>query len=173
MPKKVTRTQQASNAAKLDLKPTIFEPKVQNRWICYIKKDGKELIPPYLIKGFQRPAVSRVKSPDTSKELAVSPSVVRRIGGYRGSYLTAGDMVLQAYDPIQVSASKLFNALLDADQVFTTHLVFLGPVGDKVEEWVYSGCRVKSLAFSPLDWGNNNDPSTVTATISVLSTKLL
>ncbi len=170
MAKKVTKNKKSN---LVETNPTIFEPKVQNRWICYIEAGDKELVPVYLIRGFQRPVISRSISEEKIKEIAVSPTITRRLGKPSVISLVSGDIVLDVYDPINPSASKIFTSLLNSHQVFTVRLVILGPVGDKVEEWVYSGCRINSLSFSNLNWGNNSDPSTITATIHVLSAKVL
>lgn len=140
---------------------TSFEPKLQNRWICYIEDDkGNQLIPSYLIKTVYRPDFFRNSSN-------------KKAGKNTLSHLTGESLDLLAYDPIKPSASKLFTNLLDSQQVFRVRLDFLGSVGELIEEWIYDGCKIESLSFSRLDWETKNEPAMVTATISILSAKIL
>lgn len=157
------------------LNPTVFEPKVDNRWLCIIEDDaGKELIPSYLIRSFSRPdlAIETVVNPVKPKEVSNGPFLTRNIGKLTKTEVCTGQIQLQSYDPIVPSASKLFTELLKSKKTFTIRLEILDPVGGLIEEWVYYGCKIETLSFSRLDWGSKNDPSMVNAYISVLSSKL-
>jgi hypothetical protein len=38
----------------------------------------------------------------------------------------------------------------------------LGPVGDKVEEWILKGTFITSVDFGELDWSNDGDAAKIT-----------
>ena len=159
------------------LNPTVFEPKVSNRWICYIENDQREqIVPSYLIKGFARPSImTHLTEGMVKKRIACGPNLERQITTPPLSrrVIFTDDIGITAYDPIEPSASKIFTNLLNNDVVFTVRLIFLGPVGDNIEEWVYRGCKIKSLEFTHLEWGQDNEPSHVYAHLSVASSKII
>lgn len=171
--KKITSVVQKKSEPKFP-NLTIFEPKVQNRWVCYIEDNvGKELFPHYLVKMFQRPTITKFISDADIKKIACSPFLQRPLAKRcMEENMFSEDIVLETYDPINPSASKILTSLLNSKKYFTVRLVFLDPVANKVEQWIYSGCEIKKLSFGNLFWGSNSDPATVTATISVASSKL-
>jgi len=42
----------------------------------------------------------------------------------------------------------------------------LGPVGDKVEEWVLKGAWCSDVNFNEMDWANDGEAVTITVTIA-------
>jgi hypothetical protein len=42
----------------------------------------------------------------------------------------------------------------------------LGPVGDKVEEWVLKGAWCSDANFNEMDWANDGEAVTITVTIT-------
>jgi len=163
---------QVENANLVDLRPTIFEPKTTSRWICYIlDEDEKELIPPYVIRGFQRPALYRKPSEyvDT-KWYPVSPNMARSVRNNSLSVpkneLSVGEISIAMYDPVSPSTSQILYELINKNKVVNVKLILLGPVGDKVEEWVYKNCHITNVTFGFLNWGSNVDPSLLYAKLS-------
>jgi len=41
----------------------------------------------------------------------------------------------------------------------------LGPVGDKVEEWIMVGCFITDASFGDMDWSDDGAAMTITMTI--------
>jgi hypothetical protein len=162
------------------MNPTMFEPKVSNRWICYVEdNNGKCIIPTYLIKSFMRPTIRRYEPEKTYKEIQCGPNSSRIIGKSPQSphlfvdYHKYGDVDILVYDPINPSASKILTNIIDKDITFNMRLVILGPVGDTVEEWIYKRCNIREIRFDGLEWGNDNEPSLVGVTISTSSAHIV
>jgi hypothetical protein len=66
------------------------------------------------------------------------------------------EMVFSMYDPIVPSTSQsLMTGLRELrkldDQTIEVNLTLLGPVGDKVEEWLIKG-TINKVDFGTLDW---------------------
>ncbi len=158
--------------------PTPFEPKESNRWICYIENEKNEqVVPSYLINGFHRPTISsRTKiSGTTTKTIGCGPGLTRISAPISEPtrILVTDNIRITSYDPINPSASKIFTNLLNNDIKLTIRLVFLGPIGDKIEEWVYKGCKIKEIEFNFLEWSSKSEPSLINITISTESSKLI
>lgn len=154
--------------------PTPFEPKVSNRWICYVEdSEGNNLIPAYLIKECSRAHLYRTITPAEFTTIALNPVVETRLRkSPESNNLNYGSLILSVYDPIKPSSSKIISDLINKNVSFNVRLVFLDPVGKRIEEWIYKGCRIKYLTFSMLKWGPDSDPSTINVQISVSSVKI-
>lgn len=139
-----------------------FEPKTKNRFILYV--DG---IPSYLIRKATRPSAAQ-----EAKEL---PHI--NVSRYVKGKTKWNTIQLTLYDPIAPSGAQA------AMEWFRLHhesvtgrngyadfykkdlvLNMLGPVGDKVEEWILKGCIITELNFGDVDW-NVDDPAEISLTI--------
>jgi hypothetical protein len=108
-----------------------FEPKSVSRFIVEFK-------PPFNIPKFVVKSTTR-------------PTIVMKNGGHKWE-----EMVFSMYDPIVPSTSQsLMTGLRELrkldDQTIEVNLTLLGPVGDKVEEWLIKG-TINKVDFGTLDW---------------------
>jgi len=139
-----------------------FEPKMVNRFIMFM--DG---VPSFLVKKIARPRLSQ-----PSKELP-HINLVRYVKG-RSVW---GDMSFTLYDPIVPSGAQAVMewARLHHESVtgrdgyadfYKKDLVFnmLGPVGDKVEEWIIKGAQITEANFNDADW-TSDEPIEITLTV--------
>lgn len=139
-----------------------FEPKTSNRFIMYM--DG---VPSFLIKGAGRPKLEQ-----PAKELP-HINLVRFVKG-RSVWQS---MNFTMYDPIVPSGAQAVmewvrlhhESVTGRDgyaDFYKKDLIFnmLGPVGDKVEEWIIKGAFITSVDFGDADW-NTDDPFELTLTI--------
>jgi len=130
-----------------------FEPKTANRFIMYL--DG---MPSFMVKGASRPSLSQEAK--TLNHI----NLVRHVKG-KSKWGTI-DMTL--YDPIVPSAAQAVMEWVRLHHESVTGrdgyadfykkdvvLNMLGPVGDKVEEWLLKGCIVTSADFGKVDWGQD------------------
>lgn len=141
---------------------TAFEPKMKNRFILYM--DG---IPSYIVKGVKRPGITQEAKPIDHI------NVQRYVKGK-----TKWDaMDLTLYDPIVPSGAQAVMEWVRLHHESVTgrdgYLEFykkdltlnvLGPVGDKVEEWIIKGAQITKVAFGDMDW-KTDDPVEFTLTI--------
>jgi len=143
---------------------TVFEPKVQNRFIFSI--DG---IPAFTIKKTDRPKLNQEKK-------TIDYINVQRY--YKGKSVW-NDISISLYDPIAPSGAQAVMEWVRLHHESVTgrdgYLDFykkdctincLGPVGDKVEEWVLKGAQIVSAEFGNLDWTNTGDPVELTMNIA-------
>lgn len=142
---------------------TSYEPKVQNRFIMYM--DG---VPSFIIKKTDRPKLTQ-----SSKEL----DHINMKTFYKGKSVWQS-MNIELYDPIVPSGAQAVmewvrlghesvtgrNGYSDFYKKDLTINV-LGPVGDKVEEWILKGCFITNADFGSLDWSNDGDALNVSLTI--------
>ncbi len=139
-----------------------FEPKMQNRFIMYM--DG---LPAYVIKGMQRPRL-------TQEARALNHINVQRYVKGRSVWGSV-DMIL--HDPIVPSAAQSVmewvrlhhESVTGRDgyaDFYKKDLTFnvLGPVGDKVEEWILKGAQITQVNFGDMNW-DNDEPMNITLTI--------
>lgn len=143
---------------------TVFEPKVQNRFIFSV--DG---IPSFIIKKTDRPKLNQEKK-------TIDYINVQRY--YKGKSVW-NDISLELYDPIAPSGAQAVmewvrlhhesvtgrDGYLDFYKKDCTISV-LGPVGDKVEEWVLKGAQIVSAEFGSLDWANMGDSLNITLNLA-------
>lgn len=143
---------------------TVFEPKVQNRFIFSI--DG---IPAFTIKKTDRPKLAQEKK-------TIDYINVQRY--YKGKSVW-NDISLELYDPIAPSGAQAVMEWVRLHHESVTgrdgYLDFykkdciisvLGPVGDKVEEWQLRGAQIVSAEFGSLDWSNGGDSLNITMNLA-------
>lgn len=142
---------------------TVFEPKVQNRFIFSI--DG---IPAFIIKKTDRPKLAQEKK-------TIDYINIQRY--YKGKS-TWSDITVNLYDPIVPSGAQAVmewvrlhhesvtgrDGYLDFYKKDVTINV-LGPVGDKVEEWQLKGAFISNAEFGNLEWSNGGDPLDISLTL--------
>jgi hypothetical protein len=133
---------------------TAFEPKMTNRFILYM--DG---IPSYLVKGVTRPNMTQAAKP-------IDHINVQR---YVKGKSIWGAMNLTLYDPIVPSGAQAVMEWVRLHHESVTgrdgYLEFykkdltlniLGPVGDKVEEWIIKGAQITQVTFGEMNWASDN-----------------
>jgi len=133
---------------------TAFEPKMKNRFILYM--DG---IPSYIVKKVARPTI-------TQDAKALDHINLRRFVKGRTVW---GTMQLTLYDPIVPSGAQAVMEWVRLHHESVTgrdgYLEFykkdltlniLGPVGDKVEEWIIKGAQITEVNFQEMDWGTDD-----------------
>ena len=139
-----------------------FEPKMANRFILYA--DG---LPSYVVKGVSRPTISQ-----EAKQLN-HINVQRFVKGRS----TWGSIQMTLFDPIVPSAAQSVMEWVRLHHESVTGrdgyadfykkdltINVLGPVGDKVEEWILKGCMVTEASFGDLAF-DTDDPTEVTVTV--------
>lgn len=127
-----------------------FEPKMANRFILHV--DG---MPSYVVKGVTRPTISQ------------EPKVLNHINTQRfvKGRSVWGPISLTLFDPIVPSAAqsvmewiRLHHESVTGRDGYadfykkdlTVHV--LGPVGDKVEEWILKGCMISEANFGEMNY---------------------
>ena len=141
---------------------TAFEPKQANRFIMYI--DG---IPAYEIKGVG--AVTLTQGTVPLNHINVQRFVKGKT--------TWGTIQFTLFDPITPSGAQAVMEWVRLHHESVTgrdgYLEFykkdltlniLGPVGDKVEEWIIKGAQITEVDFTEMDWGTD-EPVEFTVTI--------
>jgi hypothetical protein len=136
---------------------TAFEPKMTNRFILYM--DG---IPSYLVSKVSRPQLTQASK-------AIDHINVQR---YVKGKSIWGTMNLTLYDPIVPSGAQAVMEWVRLHHESVTgrdgYLEFykkdltlnvLGPVGDKVEEWIIKGAQITQVSFGDMDWTQDNPVS--------------
>ena len=132
---------------------TAFEPKMKNRFILYM--DG---VPSYIVKKVARPRLTQESKPLDHINL-------RRFVKGRSVW---GPMELTLYDPIVPSGAQAVMEWVRLHHESVTgrdgYLEFykkdltlnvLGPVGDKVEEWIIKGAQITEVNFGDMDWADD------------------
>ena len=127
---------------------TPFEPKTKNRFVMYI-----EGIPSYFVKTMARPSI-------TFEEIALNHINTTRYVKGRGTWDT---MEVSLYDPIVPSGAQAVMEWVRLHKESVTgrdgysdfykkeiKFNLLGPVGDKVEEWVLKGAFITTANFNDL-----------------------
>ena len=139
-----------------------FEPKMANRFILYA--DG---LPAYVIKGVARPTISQ------EAKVLNHINVQRYVKGR--SVWGAINMTL--FDPIVPSSAQSVMEWVRLHHESVTGrdgyadfykkditINVLGPVGDKVEEWILKGCVITQATFGELSF-DTDDPMQVEVTV--------
>jgi hypothetical protein len=139
-----------------------FEPKMQNRFIMYM--DG---VPSYIVRATSRPVMQQ-----QAKQLP-HINLMRYVKG-RSVWQP---IQLTLYDPIVPSAAQAVMEWIRLGHESVTGrdgyadfykkdivLNALGPVGDKVEEWIGKGSFITDANFGQMDW-NSDEPMTAQITI--------
>ncbi len=140
-----------------------FEPKTKNRFIMYI--DG---IPSYFIKTANRPNI-------VFEEIELNHINVKRYLKGKGAWET---LEITLYDPIVPSGAQAVmewvrlhhESVTGRDgyaDFYKKDITFnmLGPVGDKVEEWVLKGAFIQTANFNDLDFANGTDVADISLTL--------
>jgi hypothetical protein len=133
---------------------TAFEPKTANRFILYV--DG---IPSYVVKGVSRPTL-------TQDPKQIDHINLRR---YVKGKSVWGTITMTLYDPIVPSGAQAIMEWVRLHHESVTgrdgYLEFykkdltlniLGPVGDKVEEWIIKGAQIQEVSFGDMDWATDD-----------------
>jgi hypothetical protein len=141
---------------------TAFEPKMKNRFILYM--DG---VPSYIVKKVARPTIAQ-------ESKTIDHINVQRYVKGKSKWNT---MQLELYDPIVPSGAQAVMEWVRLHHESVTgrdgYLEFykkdltlniLGPVGDKVEEWIIKGAQITEVNFGDMDWATD-DVVTFTLTI--------
>jgi hypothetical protein len=141
---------------------TAFEPKTANRFILYV--DG---IPSYVVKGVSRPTL-------TQDAKQIDHINLRR---YVKGKSVWGTISMTLYDPIVPSGAQAIMEWVRLHHESVTgrdgYLEFykkdltlniLGPVGDKVEEWIIKGAQIQEVSFGDMDWATD-DPVEFSVTL--------
>jgi hypothetical protein len=137
---------------------TAFEPKMKNRFVLYM--DG---IPSYIVKKVARPTLKQDSKPLDHINLQ------RYVKG----------KTTWGYDPIVPSGAQAVMEWVRLHHESVTgrdgYLEFykkdltlnvLGPVGDKVEEWIIKGAQITEVNFGELDW-STDDVMSFTLTVQM------
>jgi hypothetical protein len=141
---------------------TAFEPKTANRFIMTL--DG---IPSYLIRKVDRPKLTQeVKKLDHI-------NLQRYVKGKS----VWDSLSLELYDPIVPSGAQAVMEWVRLHHESVTGrdgyadfykkdiiINVLGPVGDKVEEWILKGCQITKVEFGEMDW-SKDDPAAISLQI--------
>jgi hypothetical protein len=141
---------------------TAFEPKVQHRFIMQI--DG---IPSYIIKKIERPKLTQEK-----KKLD-HINLQRYVKGKS----VWDELTFELYDPIVPSGAQAVMEWVRLHHESVTGrdgyaefykkdiiIQVLGPVGDKVEEWILKGAQITKAEFGEMAW-EKDDPMSISLTI--------
>ena len=139
-----------------------FEPKMANRFILYA--DG---LPAYVVKGVSRPTITQ------DAKVLNHINVQRYVKG-RSVW---GTVSMTLFDPIVPSSAQSVMEWVRLHHESVTGrdgyadfykkdltINMLGPVGDKVEEWILKGCMVTEANFGDLAF-DTDDPTEVTVTV--------
>lgn len=139
-----------------------FEPKVANRFIMYV--DG---LPTYVIKGVSRPTISQ------GSKVLNHINVQRYVKG-RSVW---GPISMTLFDPIVPSAAqsvmewvRLHHESVTGRDGYSDFykkdltINVLGPVGDKVEEWILKGAQITEANFGELNF-DGDDPVNISLTV--------
>ena len=142
---------------------TPFEPKMKNRFIMEI--DG---IPAYLIKTMARPQVS-------FEAVTLDHINVKRYVKGKAEWQP---VTVTLYDPIVPSGAQAVMEWVRLHHESVTgrdgysdfykkevRFNLLGPVGDKVEEWVLHGAFIQTANFNDLDFANGTDVADISLTL--------
>jgi len=142
---------------------TNFEPKVKFRFIMYV--DG---IPAYLIRKIDRPKIE-------SQEIELPHINVQRWVKGKSKW---SEITMELYDPIVPSGAQIVMEWIRLGHESVTGrdgysdfykkdvtINVLGPVGDKVEEWILKGAWAKTFDGGDLDWADESTFVGITCTI--------
>ena len=139
-----------------------FEPKMANRFILYA--DG---LPAYVVKGVARPSLTQ------DAKVLNHINVQRYVKGRT----VWGAINMTLFDPIVPSSAQSVMEWVRLHHESVTGrdgyadfykkdltINVLGPVGDKVEEWILKGCMITQANFGELSF-DSDDPTQVQVTV--------
>jgi len=143
---------------------TSFEPRVQNRFIMYLNG-----IPSFIIKKIARPSV------EFGEVVLEHINLKRKLKGKANWQ----DISLTLYDPIVPSGAQAVMEWIRTSHESVTGrdgyadfykkditINELGPVGDKVGEWILKGAWAKTVNFGDMDWAVDT-PVEIALTLSM------
>lgn len=152
----------ANLVAEQELFFKAFEPKMANRFILYA--DG---LPAYVVKGVARPSLTQ------DAKVLNHINVQRYVKG-RSVW---GAIAMTLFDPIVPSSAQSVMEWVRLHHESVTGrdgyadfykkditINVLGPVGDKVEEWILKGCIITQVTFGELSF-DTDDPMQVEVTV--------
>ena len=152
----------ANLVAEQELFFKAFEPKMANRFILYA--DG---LPAYVVKGVARPTLSQ------DAKVLNHINVQRYVKGRT----VWGAISMTLFDPIVPSSAQSVMEWVRLHHESVTGrdgyadfykkditINVLGPVGDKVEEWILKGCIITQATFGELSF-DTDDPMQVEVTV--------
>ena len=152
----------ANLVAEQELFFKAFEPKMANRFILYA--DG---LPAYVVKGVARPSLTQ------DAKVLNHINVQRYVKG-RSVW---GAIAMTLFDPIVPSSAQSVMEWVRLHHESVTgrdgyadfykrdiKINVLGPVGDKVEEWILKGCMITQATFGELSF-DTDDPMQVEVTV--------
>jgi len=132
---------------------TAFEPVMKNRFVLYI--DG---VPSYLIKKVNRPTF-------TQEAKVIDHINLQRYVKGKSKW---GTIQMELYEAIVPSASQAVMEWVRLHHESVTgrdgYLEFykkdltlsvLGPLGDKVQEWLIKGAQITEVNFGEMDWATD------------------
>ena len=144
---------------------TAFEPKQANRFILYM--DG---IPSFIIKGVS--AVSLTQGEVILNHI----NIQRKVKGKT----VWNDITMTLFDPITPSGAQAVMEWVRLHHESVTGrdgysdfykkqltVNVLGPVGDKVSEWILKGAFVKEATFGDYNWDTENEAKQIEVTLGV------
>ena len=144
---------------------TTFEPKTQNRFICYI--DG---FPSFIIK-----AVSGIEV-DNGEQILPHMNVYRKVKGRS----TWGDVTFTLYDPITPSGAQAMiewvrlhhESVTGRDgysDFYKKDITFnvLDPVGSIISEWVMKGAFIKTANWGDYSYDEDGTIQNLTMTVGM------
>ena len=127
-----------------------------------------EGIPAYLIKTANRPTIA-------FETIELDHINVKRFVKGKGSW---EELEITLYDPVVPSAAQAVMEWVRLSHESVTGrdgysdfykkdvtINVLGPVGDKVEEWVLKGCFIQTANFNDLDFANGTDVADISLTL--------
>lgn len=142
---------------------TSYESKTVNRFILYM--DG---VPSFIIKKTQRPSFTQ--NPQSLDHINMKTF-------YKGKTVW-NTIAMELYDPIVPSGAQAVMEWVRLGHESVTGrdgyadfykkdltINVLGPVGDKVEEWILKGSFITETNFGELDWSDDGSPLMISMTI--------
>ncbi len=139
-----------------------FEPKTVNRYIMYL-----EGIPSYIIKKTSRPEI---------KQEAKTLDHINLQRYVKGKTIWQ-PITMTLFDPVVPSGAQAVmewvrlhhESVTGRDgyaEFYKKDIIInvLGPVGDKVEEWILKGCQITKVEFGEMSW-EKDDPMSIALTI--------
>jgi len=139
-----------------------FEPKLQNRFIMFL--DG---VPSYMIKATGRPTL------DQPAKQIPHINLVRFVKGrsvWAPFNITLYDAIVPSGAQAIMEWVRLGHESVTGRDGYADFykkdivINVLGPVGDKIEEWIGKGCFITQANFGTLDWATD-EPLTAQMTV--------
>ena len=152
----------ANLVAEQELFFKAFEPKMANRFILYA--DG---LPAYVVKGVARPSLTH------EAKVLNHINVQRYVKGrtvWGAISMTLFDTIVPSSAQSVMEWVRLHHESVTGRDGYADFykkditINVLGPVGDKVEEWILKGCIITQATFGELSF-DTDDPMQVEVTV--------